>query len=112
MHAAICNPEHSQVVSLSSSSDIPGTDGSWQHKAYAFTWNNSLATQLRVGTNSVEEYLIDEFSLRETIPGQIRLEVSFEESIPAGSYSWELKAEDAEGNILSGGVLSFEITSE
>ena len=112
LHAAICNPEHSQVVSLSSSSDIPGTNGSWQEKAYAFTWNNSLATQLRVGTNSVEDYLIDEFSLRETIPGQIRIEVSFEESIPAGSYSWELKAEDAEGNILSGGILSFEVTSE
>ena len=29
-----------------------------------------------------------------------------------GSYSWEQKAEDAEGKILSGGVLSLEVTPE
>ena len=67
-----------------------------------FEWNNTAAEMLRVETNTIGEYWVDEFSLREIIAGKTQVDFLYEEEIlNDGNYSWYLEVVDGDGNIFN-----------
>jgi hypothetical protein len=60
--AQITDAPVSQVVL---SQALPGTNGVWKQQTLTFTYTNVLADQLRISSNAVGSFWLDEFVLRE-----------------------------------------------
>jgi hypothetical protein len=46
---------------------LPGTNGLWKQQTLTFTYTNGLANRLRISSNAVGSFWLDEFNLRETL---------------------------------------------
>jgi hypothetical protein len=49
------------------SQELPGTDGLWKQQTLTFTYTNGLADLLRIYSNAVGSFGLDEVSLQETV---------------------------------------------
>jgi chitodextrinase len=101
IRAQVCNGPQTQVVF---NQNLDGTNGAWRNVTLTFTYDNALATQLRVWANSVGTFWIDDFSLRaldESGEYPTNVAASFDVALPQGPYSWRFLGTDTEGSAFS-----------
>jgi hypothetical protein len=75
---------------------LPATSGVWRQQTLSFTYTDGLADELRVISNAVGSFWLDEFSLRETVP--LLANGSFESFTGNVATGW---------TVVSDGVVAF-----